>query len=201
MATTKNGGGFVPSRIRGGSPNSGATNQFRIANAFSGNIYLGDSVTYDTAGKTLTATSGTGATDTNFAEGVFKGCFYVDPTWRTPRWSKNFVAGTSSLVGTPIALVANDQNATFVIQADATISVGDVGLNFEVTLGAGNTFTGGSGFMLKAASRTNGAALLRMVGLYETPDNGYETGASGGDPFPYVEVQWLQNNNARVSAV
>ncbi len=199
MALTKNGGGFLMSRQRGAGANTAGDNQYRIANAFSGNIFLGDSVQYNPATKSLSATSGTGATATNFATGVFRGVMYVDPDWKQPRWAKNYTAGVSSLVGTPMAIVADNPGHTFIIQSDATISVGDVGLNFEVTLGAGSTYTG-SGFMLKAGSRTNGAALLRLVGLYETPDNGYETGASGGDPYPYVEVQWLQTVANRVSA-
>jgi len=200
MATTKNGGGLQPARQMGGSPVSGAVNKYRVANGYSGNLFRGDAVAYDVVGKTLTQVSGTGTAETNFAKGVFIGAEWVDPTTRQPQFRSYLPAATSSLSGTPVAYVADDNRTTFVIQADATISVGDIGLNFEVTLAQGNSFTQRSGFLLKASTRTAGAALLRLKGLYDTPDNGFETGASGGDPYPYVEVQFLQTEDARVSA-
>lgn len=200
MTTTKSGGGLQPTRQIGGSPFSGATNKYRVINNYSGNLFRGDAVAYNVTTRTLTQVSGTGAAEPNFAKGVFIGAEWVDPTTRQPQFRSFLPAGTSSLTGTPQAYVADDGRTTFVIQADATISVGDIGLNFEVTLAQGNSFTQRSGFLLRAASRTAGAALLRLTGLNETPDNGFETGASGGDPFPYVEVQFLQTEDARTSA-
>jgi hypothetical protein len=82
-----------------------------------------------------------------------------------------------------------------IVQADASVSVGDVGLNFALTVGSGSTLTGQSAFALDAGTRGN-TGLFRLVGIYETPDNAF----SGTDPYPVVEVQIHQHYFTKTSA-
>jgi len=192
--------GLKSSRVRGGQRNPEALNRYRIANAFAGNIFKGDAVALNTANGTVTQVSGTGAAATNRALGVFMGCTYTDPVTRRPLWSNMYIAGVSSADGQPLALVIDNPDQTFVIQADASISVGDIGLNFDLSLAQGSSFSQQSGFLLRAASRTPGAALLRLVDIYDVPGNALAPDTSVTDAFPFVEVQWNQHRTSFVSA-
>lgn len=193
-------GGLRSSRVRGGQRNPEATNRYRIANGFAGNIFKGDAVALNTANGTITQVSGTGNINSNRPIGVFMGHSYVDPVTRRPTWSSMFIAGTSSAVGQPQALVIDNPDQTFVIQADASISAGDIGLNFELSLAQGSSFTQTSGFLLRAASRGTATGALRLVDIYEIPGNALAPDTSVTDAFPFVEVQWNQNRNTIVSA-
>ena len=193
-------GGLRSSRVRGGARNPEALNRYRIANNFSENIFKGDAVALNTANGTITQVSGTGAGATNRAAGVFQGCTYVDPITRRPTWSNMYLAGVSAAEGQPQALVIDNPDQTFIIQADASVTVGDIGLNFDVSLNQGSSFTQTSGFLLRAASRTAGAALLRLVDIYEVPGNALAPDTSVTDAFPFVEVQWNQHRTAFTSA-
>jgi hypothetical protein len=85
--------------------------------------------------------------------------------------------------------------ATFIIQADASVTVGDMGMNFELSaIASVNTTFGKSQAVLKASTRTTASKLVRLVGLYDTPDN------SWNDAFPIVEVRWVQHRDTQVSA-
>jgi hypothetical protein len=53
------------------------------------------------------------------------------------------------------AMIADDSRAVFEVQADASVTAGDLygSQNFAVTLGTGSTFTGISGHGIAAATR------------------------------------------------
>ena len=84
--------------------------------------------------------------------------------------------------------------STYTIQADATVTAGDVGMNYTVTLGAGSTMTGRSGFGLKVAGRAATTAMLQVIGLSNVPDNAF------GDVNPRVEVRLVQHVDSYTSA-
>lgn len=188
--------GLRASRKKGGNPNANGVNRYRINPAGNaGNIFKGDPVKTLTTGY-ITQASAT----TDYVTGRFMGCMYNDSTTKRPTWSMYYPANTS--VGTDplgiVAFVADDVAETMVIQADASLSVGDIGLNFDVTVSAGSTFTYNSGFALKAASRKATTALLRVVDIFDSPDNAL-TGANGA--FPLVEVKWVQHQDNLASIV
>jgi hypothetical protein len=189
MTSAKTTFGFRPARMRGGAPNSKALNEYPIANGFAGNIFYGDPVKQISTGTIVVASA-----STDNACGVFYGCTYVDPTTKQPQYSRYWPASTSSADGAPKALVLDDPGATFIIGADASVSAGDLGLNFDVSNGGGNTLLGQSAFVLAAGTRKGGSGLVRVVGLYTTPDNAY------GDAFTQVEVRFVQHVDARTSA-
>ena len=189
MTSTKMTFGFRPARIRGGSPNPQALGEYRIANGLATNIFNGDPVKQIADGTIVVA-----SVTTDHAIGVFQGCFYVDPNTKEPTFSRYFPTGVSSADGVVKALVADDERQTFIIGADASVSIGDLGLNFDVSNGGGSTLTGASAFVLKASTRKNGTGLVRVVGLYDTPDNAWS------DAFTQVEVRFVQHVDARTSA-
>ena len=188
MSLAKNLSGLTPARRLGGAPNGGGQNLYRIANGLAQDLFAGDPVKL-----TVGVVQRCSAT-TDFAMGVFMGCKYVDPNSKRPTWSQMWTSATSSADGTPYAYVVDDPNATFFIGSDASVTLGDTGLNFPVTLGTGNTFTQRSGYGLKAASRATTSALLRVLGIKQVPGNAF------GDPFPIVEVKFVQDQQTRVSA-
>jgi hypothetical protein len=180
--------GFVPSRRRGSGANSTGSSRYRIANATGSNIFYGDLVTLDGGYAEVIVTT------TNYAAGAFQGCEYIDPVTKQPTFSNYFPSGVSSAVGDVTAFVVDDPAATYIVQADASVSVGDINLNFDVTLGAGSSFTGVSGFGIKAASRVQTTAMVRVLDIYGEPGNNFS------DANPKVEVRIVQHVDADVSS-
>jgi hypothetical protein len=189
MTSAKTTFGFRPARIRGSGPNAQALGEYRIANGLATNIFNGDPVKQIADGTIVVA-----SVTTDYAIGVFQGCFYVDANTKQPTFSRFFPTGTSSADSVIKALVADNAAQTFVIGADASVSLGDLGLNFDVSNGGGNTLSGASAFVLKASTRKNASGLVRVTGLYDTPDNAW------GDAFTQVEVRFVQHVDTRVSA-
>ena len=189
MALNKGLNGLVPARMRGSGANSGGTTRYRIANAFGSSIFSGDVVKLGSSGTVEVIT-----TTTDHVLGIFQGCEYVDPDSKQPIFGRYWPASTSSVDGTPYAIVNDDPATTYIIQADATVTLADVGINYTVTLGAGSTMTGRSGFGLEVAGRATTSAMLQVIGLSNVPDNAF------GDANPRVEVRLVQHVDSYTSA-
>lgn len=191
MASTKRPFGLQPVRIRGGSPNSGALNTYLVgASAGPSDIGNGDPVKQIPGGQIVPATAAT-----DYVLGVAKGFKWVDPVTKRPTWSPYLPAGTSSFDSKIYAYVVDDDRATFIVQADASVTAGDAGLNFELSAVASvNTTFGQSQAVLKASTRTTASKMVRLIGIYDTPDNGWN------DAFPIVEVRLVQTRDSQASA-
>lgn len=192
MTTTLTPFGFRPSRMAGQRDNSSGLSEYRVSNGYGGDIFYGDPVCFKTGnGGDIRQAS----VSTDYLVGVFMGVRYVDSTNQQPRWSRYFPAGTSSADGVIRALVLDDNMATYVIQADATCSAGDIGLNMSMSVGSGSTLTGRSAAVLATQYRSTAAlGMLRVRGLFDSPDNSFN------DAYPLLEVQINQNYWTRVSA-
>ena len=185
MSASKALFGMVPLRKVGSNYNSTAQTQYDIANATASNIFHGDLVTIADGFITPIATT------TDYAVGVFVGCEYTDPVSKQPTFSHYFPANTSSAIGNPVGFVVDDPYASFMIQADASVTAGDINSqNFEVTLGSGSTVTGNSGFGIKASSRATATKAVRPIALIDEPGNAL-TGTDGA--FPKLEVKIVQH--------
>ena len=185
MSASKALFGMVPLRKVGSNYNSTAQTQYDIANATASNIFHGDLVTIADGYITPIATT------TDYAVGVFVGCEYTDPVSKQPTFSHYFPANTSSAIGNPVGFVVDDPYASFMIQADASVTAGDINSqNFEVTLGSGSTVTGNSGFGIKAASRATATKAVRPIAMIDEPNNAL-TGTDGA--FPKLEVKIVQH--------
>ena len=163
MTTSAAPFGFSPSRKRGMNPNAIGTNEYPIASGYAANIFTGDLVRIN-AGNLQTVT------DTNeVVQGVFMGCRYVENGEQ--KFKSYFPSGTS--VTDAFGIVCDDPNQVFEVQADASVTAGDLfgSQNFGVVLGAGSTFTGKSGHTIDASTRTSGIAMVRALDSVNEPGN------------------------------
>jgi hypothetical protein len=123
--------------------------------------------------------------------GVAAGFAWIDPTTKQPQLRNSIPADTSSAglydgSDRPTAYVIDNPFATFLIQADASVTAGDLGLNFDVTAASGdvNAVYGTSQYALDASTRTSAVGTaLKLVGLANIPDNNW------GDPYPVLVVK------------
>lgn len=123
--------------------------------------------------------------------GVAAGFAWIDPTTKQPQLKNSIPADTSSAglydgSDRPTAYVVDNPNALFIVQADASVTAGDLGLNFDVTASGGdvNSVYGTSQYTLDASTRTSAVGTaLKLVGLANIVDNNW------GDPFPIVVVK------------
>jgi len=86
----------------------------------------------------------------------------------------------------PTAYVVDNPFALFMIQANASVTAGDLGLNFNVTAVGGDVDSvyGTSRYALQASTRTSAInTAVKLVGLANIPDNAW------GDPFPVLVVK------------
>ena len=131
-----------------------------------------------------------GATGDGPLLGVANGFAWVDAV-TGPQLRNSIPADTSSAglydgSNRPTAYVIDNPFATFLIQANASVTVGDLGLNFNVTAAGGDVDSvyGVSRYALQASSRTSAInTAVKLVGLANIPDNAW------GDPFPVLVVK------------
>ncbi len=168
--------GFTPTRHgAGGTPQR--LGSYEIENGLAEDIFSGDPVVLSGTGRrVILATAG----NTNQIVGIFAGVRYTDANGDVI-FKPNWVSGT---VGTglqrgednPEALVYDDPRSEFIVQVSgaAGLAEGDVGNVANFVAGAGNAFTGRSGYELDQTTLDTGAARqLRILGLARIPENDY----------------------------
>lgn len=147
----------------------------------------------------VVASTGTG---TGPLLGVVQGVAWINDTTKLLQNRSYLPAATSSggLIdgdNRPQVYVVDSPEALFMVQANASLSAGDAGLNFEVTATAADavdTVMGISRMALKATSRTSAVTgAVKVLGLARIPDNNWD------DPFPVVVCR-LNSIIAQVSA-
>lgn len=118
--------------------------------------------------------------------GSFQGVEFTDTDGRR-RVSNKWTASTA---GTDIvAYVTLDPTIVYEIQANATMTVANIGEQYDYTvITAGSAVVGLSQMMLDVASTATNAS-MRVIGLSPGPDNNW------GDNFPIVEVQISEHQN------
>ena len=192
MTTTKALNGLTPSRRYAGGANTTHTRNYRIASGTASNIFTGDLV-HIRLGNIDVVSANTGDVDAPI--GVFMGCYYEEDG--EPKWRDFWPTGTSA--SNAYAIVCDDPQATFEIQADASCTVGDImELNFPVTRGAGSTFTGRSGFGLKVAGTSGVAGMVRIIDFVDAPGNDIDNTSERA--FPICEVQLIHHQLTQVSS-
>ena len=190
MTATKALSGFRPSRKRGSSSNSTGTNEYPIASGYAANIFTGDLVRIN-AGNLEVIT-----TVTEVVQGVFMGCRYEANGEQ--KFSKYWPSGTSAT--NAVAIVADDSRTVFEVQADASVTAGDLhgSQNFAVTLGSGSTFTGMSGHGVEAATRTTGIAMCRTLDSVDEPGN--DVAVAAENAYLKLNVQLIQHTDNFLTA-
>lgn len=173
MTATYSPNGLTPSRIRGGAPNSNATNEYPIASGTAASIYTGQPVRVS-VGNIVAITS---AGETTI--GVFQGCRYVENGEQ--KFKSYWPGGTSATDA--VGYVCDNPAQVYVIQADASVTAGVVGKNISfVSVGAGSTFTGRSGAGGDASTVGTGVLDLKVLRVVDEPGN------TLGDAYTKIEV-------------
>ena len=115
-----------------------------------------------------------------------------------PTWKKYWPANTSA--SNIEAMVMVDPDMTYYIGADASCTAGDIYLNFDLTLGSGNTATGISGFGLKAATRVATTAQVKAVGVKDIPGNDIDVATERAFPIMAVKILRSEMDQFAVNA-
>jgi hypothetical protein len=170
--------------MRGSGANTNGMNDYTLASGYASNIFVGDLVTMNAGNIEVYNT-----VTTDKIVGVFMGVSYTADG--EPKWSKYWPASTSA--SDIVVNVQDDPSATYIIQADASVTAGDLNsITFDVTLGAGSTVTGRSGFGMKAGTRGDDLAIM-PIAIHKIPGN------AAGDAFPKVEVRLIDHIDAYVT--
>lgn len=193
MASTASPYGFKAVNEIGGLPYAGSTRTFLINPAgYSNNIFNGSLVYVATNGylQLVTADGSDGTTNAfpagttlTGATGVFVGCSYVNAQGQQI-WSQYYPANTTGVV---TAMVVDDPNVVFQVQADG--SVAQAGLGANVTLAnaqstsTGSTTTGNSNIAVSATTKTS-TAPFRVIGFVNS------TTSQVGDAYTDLLVKW-----------
>ena len=165
MANVDRPNGFRPvGHLSGGA----FTGRVRKYYSINDNLFLGDLVEKEATG----TASGSGGyagvdrMDTGTAD-ILVGCVVG---WEINPDSLNAMHHAASAT---LAVYINDDPMTiYEGQCDGTIAVTGIGLNADVTLGAGSTTTGASGMEIAASgAATTIATPLKIMGLVEREDN------------------------------
>lgn len=135
--------------------------------------------------------------------GVANGFVWIDPTTKRPI-QQNYIPADTSSAGLfdgedrPLAFVVDNPDAIFWVQADASVTAGDLGLNFAVTASGGDVDTtyGISRYALDASTRTSAiTGSVKVIGLAKIPGNAW------GNPYPVVAVKINRSILTEASAV
>lgn len=173
MTTTSAPFGLKPSFSPSGILRPGPA-QYSILSGYAANILQNQPVKIHTDGNINAAAIG------DRFIGTFQGVEWTDSTGRR-RVSNYWPTGTT---GTDIvAWVTWDPSIVYEIQANATMTIANIGEQYDCTvITAGSTTTGLSQMMLDVASTAANAG-LSVIGLNPGPDNAW------GDAFPIVLVR------------
>lgn len=165
MANRDAPNGFrVAQHFAGGTP--GRLNRYNIASAYDTAIFTGDIVVPVNTSKNIARP----AAATNRPQGVMDGVYYVLADG-TPKFEKYWPASQATQTGSVReALVYDDPNTVFEVQASAAFALADIGAFADYTIGSGNTLTGMSTDELDSSSIGSGAT-LKILDYVRYPDN------------------------------
>lgn len=175
--------GFTPTRKLGSGYNNAGLNLYTIANGYGSNIGFGDPVKLSAGTLKL-------ATNTSPVLGIFQGVKFIDSEGRL-QVKKNFVAGTSSKGGIPIegtrytqpvAMVADDPDQTYIIQALTTVTPAQLGKTCKVSaIGSVTPVNGNANCVVDvlASVGTSGGHMVTIIGLWTEPENKWNNAPIG----------------------
>ena len=185
------GFGLIAAGTLGATPSTGGQNKYKIDSGYNTSIYLGQPVSYDTAGG---ANSDAGyiisaqRAITNPTIGVFNGAFYTDANTLKPTFASFYPGGT-----VPAANVNNGDIDAFVIDnpfqqynvqlsnrlaATGILAQAQMGKTLGLTVRAagttlvsGSTISGQSNAQLTVGGSTGVANQWRLLRVAEDPEN------------------------------
>jgi hypothetical protein len=199
MANVNGAFGLKPINLAGGAPNSTGTNAYFIKSDASA-IYQGSPVIATNDG--TIAITGSASGDTYKHIGVFAGCEYVSSVTGKKTWS-NYWPGSGAdtnfdIVGyvydNPVQRFVITTDATFTNEATAKAAIFE---NTQFDSGtSGSTTTGNSSAAMDVATldATDASLPLKIVGIYDDPENQDFTAAGGGMVVMFNNHALLSND-------
>jgi hypothetical protein len=189
MASTAAPYGLRPVNLIGGQPYAGSTRMFKIANAYSENIFYGQPVALNSSG-VIVRENGTNNITATGVVGIFMGCTYTDPNLRIKVFRQAWPTGTVATDAE--AYVVDDPDVVMQVQASGAISQTSLGENIAlVNTASGSTSTGNSTLSAASTTATTATLPLRIVGFVDGPDS------TVGDAFTDILVKWnMPSTNA-----
>lgn len=165
MSNSNAPSGLSPIRHRSGAPYTGSANLYFVPASDATAIFIGDAV--KSAGSADAATgvpTVTQAAAGDTIRGVVVGVI--------PDTQASLVYRAASTAR--YLLVCDDPDIEFEIQEDAVggaLALTSVGLNADLVVGSGSTFTGQSGMQLDTSTVTTSSAQLRITGFVQRAGN------------------------------
>jgi hypothetical protein len=157
--------GLKPVRMLDGTPFTGSVDMFYVPSSNGTALYIGDPVKLAGSADSAGVASVTHCAATDTITGAVVGFADAD--------SMSLGYGAASTVRYP--LVAHGQDILFEIQEDsdgAALSAAEIGLNAQIIVAAGSSYTRQSGVMLDSSSAAVTATHgLRIRGISQRPDN------------------------------
>jgi len=161
---------------------SGKTRYIPIKSAEGTSIFYGDFVKLVTAGGVVTVAKDTGTTSLT-PVGIFLGCTYTDPNTKQTTFAQSY--NTSIAADDINAIVLDDPNVEFRMQADGAVAKGKLGSNIAVVQTAGSTDLGRSKNALDASTAaTTNTLPIRILGFVESGES------TAGDAFTDLIVKF-----------
>ena len=162
-------------------------------------IYTGDPVKILETGYIAKWTAGTGVSQ---LFGIFAGCQYLSTSQSRVVWSPywpgaDVASGAQSSVVGYVVPVSPGSAPRFLVQTSdssttaVAVTQADVGQNYDVAMGTGNTLNGRSGAYLDISTAATTATLpFRLIGLYQGVGNGSD--ATTANNWVIVSANTLQ---------
>jgi hypothetical protein len=173
--------GFKPVNRLDGLPYAGAIRQIPIAPAYATAILNGDTVSVNTSGYIVAAST----TDSGAIVGVLVGCSYIN-SLSQPTFSQAYPAATSTSTNMAMAFVVDDPSAVFKVVATVAGSTAPtaytraiVGANVALVANVGSTTTGDSYYGIDGSSAaTTNTLPVRVVDVVPDTATGPATTAA-----------------------
>lgn len=166
MANVNGPSGFRPVQHAGGGT-ANRSKRYHIASAYGTQITSADVVIPTTTSKRVTR-PGSGSVR---LQGVFKGCYYLDPNQADPQYNRIWPAAQTT-VGSVDAdcWVYDDPAQIFEGQCDGAFAVTNIGELADITLGTGSTLTKVSADQV-ASSTLGSGSTFKVLDVVNAPDN------------------------------
>lgn len=169
MSNVNGPNGFrVANSARGGSANR--RSRYHIAGAYASDIYSGDAVIPTSTSKNI-ARPGAGNV---MLQGIFDGCYYLDPNQSWPQYSRHWPANQVIVTGSTVdCWVYDDPDTVFEGQASGAFALGNIGATADLVIGTGNAYTRTSGDAVDSTTYNpaGSGSVFKVLDYPNRPDN------------------------------
>lgn len=167
MANTNSPNGFrVMRHLAGGT--SARRSRYHIAGAYGSNIVVGDAVIPVNTSKNI---SRPGAA-TDRLQGVFDGCYYLDPNQSAPQYNRLWPASQAIVSGSTVdAWVYDDPYTLFEAQVSGAFTAANIGSLADLVIGTANTTIKVSADAIDSTTLDASGTVFKVMDIINRPDN------------------------------